>query len=315
MDRVVEVTGILSAVPGRDVKLGALVPGRLARVAVAEGDAVKAGDTLAEIEAGTASDEVAQAEATLQEAEAATRAATARRSRADDLLHHGAASEQDAERARTEEVSARAAEARARAASDTAHRKLSRTSLKASFDGVVVAVFARAGEAVDGNGQPVVEIAAPNPLEVRAAVAPHEAALLRPGMSAHLRAEALKLEREGAVLAVAPAADVASGNILVRVRVDNADLSLKLGVLARASVVVARETDVISVPRSSLVPGTDGGTNVVLVQAGAAHPVPVEVAFVVPGRAVLVSGLDGGEAVIAEGGYALPEGAKVEVVK
>ena len=52
IDEVVTLTGLLAAPPGRDVKLGALVPGRLARVNVAEGDTIKSGDVLAEIEAG-----------------------------------------------------------------------------------------------------------------------------------------------------------------------------------------------------------------------------------------------------------------------
>jgi len=315
VDRVVEVTGLLSAVPGRDVKLGALVQGRLARVAVAEGDAVKSGDLLAEIETGPSTDELAQAEASEEEARAGVRAAAARRERTDDLLRRGAASEQDAERARADDASARAAELRAKAAVDLARRKLSRTQLRAPFDGVVVAVFLRSGEAVDGSGQPVVEVAAPLPIELKAAVRPSDAALLKPGMAARVKAEALKLERDGTVFAVSPSADVTNGNVLVRVRLENADRALKLGVLGRASVVVLHQDDVVSVPRSALVP-VDGGVGVVLVNGdgGTAEPSPVEVGFTVDGRAVLSAGLDGGEAVVAEGGYALPPGAKVEVV-
>jgi RND family efflux transporter MFP subunit len=314
VDRVVEVTGILSAVPGRDVKLGALVQGRLSKVTVAEGDSVKSGDVLAEIESGPASDELTQAEATVQEAEEAARAATAHRLRTEDLLRKGAASEQDAERARSDDVSARSAALRAKAAVDMARRKLSRTQLRAPFDGVVVAVYTRSGEVVDGNGQAVVEVAAPNPLELRAAVSPRDAALLRPSMGAHVRVDALKLEREGSVFAVAPAADPASGNVLVRVRLDDAEHALKLGVLARATVRVDHLDDVVTVSRDSLVPGADGGAGVVLVDDGKAHPVGVDVGFYVDGRAVVSRGLDGGESVVAQGGYALPEGAEVEVV-
>jgi RND family efflux transporter MFP subunit len=314
MDRRVDITGLLSAVPGRDVKLGALVQGRLSKLSVAEGDFVKNGQVLAEIESGPASDELSQAEATAQEADEGARAATARRLRTEDLLKHGAASEQDAERARADDVSARAAAIRAKAAVDLARRKLSRTQLRASFDGVVVAIFVRSGEAVDGNGQPVLELAAPQPIELRAAASPRDAALLKAGMVAHVRSEALKLERDGTVFAVAPAADAASGNVLIRIRLDNADSALKLGVLARASVRVAHEDDVVSVTRETLVPGPDGGAGVVRVEKGAAHPVAVEVGFIVDGRAVIQSGLDGGESVVAEGGYALPDGAKVEVV-
>ena len=45
------VAGVLAPLPGRDVKVGALVPGRVDRVFVAEGDAVKVGQPLAHVEA------------------------------------------------------------------------------------------------------------------------------------------------------------------------------------------------------------------------------------------------------------------------
>ena len=314
-DRTVPLIGLLAAAPGRDVKLGALVAGRLSRVLVAEGDVVGQGQVLAEIEGGPAADELAQAEASAKEAEALALAATARRKRVDDLFRQGAASEQDAERARAEDVSAKSAEVRAKATVDMAERKLSKTAIKAPFDGVVVAVLVRAGEAVDGNGQPVVEVAAPDPIELRAAVVPKDAALLHAGMAAKVRVDTLGVDREGAVFAVAPLADPATGNVLVRVRLSNADHVLKLGVLARGSVVASHQDDAVSVPRSSLVPGPDGGIALMVVQDGVAHQTEVEPAFYLGDRVVLAGGLDGGEQVIAEGGYALPEGAKVEVVR
>jgi len=218
IDEVVSVTGVLAAIPGRDVKLGALVPGRLARMSVAEGDAIKSGDVLAEIEPGPTSDELAQAEATAREAEAAEQAAGAKWKRTEELLSQGAASAQDAEQARASAVSARSTSARSKAAVDLARRRLTRTAIKAPFDGIVVAVLVRAGESVDGNGQPVLEVAATDPVELRAAAPPREAIKLRVGMPAKLKLEGLAVEREATVFAIAPAADAASGNVLVRIR-------------------------------------------------------------------------------------------------
>src|SRR6185436_7425171 len=136
--------------------------------------------------------------------------------------------------------SARASLDRAKAAVAQARRKLSRSALAAPFDGVVVAVLVRAGEAVDGNGQPVLEVAAPDPLELRCAVPPRDAARLRAGMAAQVTVEGLGLTRPAEVYAVSPAADAQSGNVAVRLRLANADGALKLGVLARAAVAVGR---------------------------------------------------------------------------
>lgn len=315
VDETVALTGLLVAPPGRDVKLGALVPGRLARVAVAEGDAVKQGQVLGEIETGPASDELAQAEATRSEAEAAARAVESRQVRTESLVKKGVAAQQEAEQAGAELAAARASLDRARAAVAQARRKLSRSALIAPFDGVVVAVLVRAGEAVDGNGQPVIEVAGPDPLELRCAVPPRDAARLRAGLAAQVTMESLGLTRPAQVIAVAPAADAQSGNVTVRLRLDNADRALKLGVLGRATVAVGRIDSAIVVPSTALVPGPDGGVAVVVVAAGGkTRTAEVRTAFESAGRAALVSGVDAGEALVVEGGYALPDGSQVEVV-
>jgi RND family efflux transporter MFP subunit len=283
-------------------------------MSVAEGDGIKSGEVLAEIEAGPTTDELSQAEATAKEAEAAEQAAAAKWKRTEELLGQGAASEQDAEQARAAAISARSNYVRAKATVGLARRKLKRTEIKAPFDGIVVTVLVRAGESVDGNGQPVLQVAATDPVELRVATPPKDAVRLRTGMPAKLKLEGLPVERNGVVFAIAPSADLATGNVLVRVRADNPDRALRLGMLARASIVVAHVEDAISIPASALVPGPDGGLAVVLVRHGGAATEPVSLSFTTDGRAV-VSGLDGGEEVISEGGYSLPDGAKVEVVK
>lgn len=315
VDESVTLTGVLAAPPGRDIKLGSLVQGRLLRVTVAEGDSVKTGDTLAEVEAGTASDELNQAEATAREADAAAQAAEAKLNRSEDLLRQGAASAQDAEQARAAAVAAKSANIRAKAAVGLARRKLTRTAIKAPFDGVVVGVFFRGGETVDGNGQPIVEIAAPDPLELRVSASPRQASGLRPGMRATVRVESLAIQRDAELFAVSPAADAATGNILVRLRAQNPDGALKLGMLARASIRIGHLESAVSVPRAAIVPAPDGGTAVVMAAEGVAKTVPVSVAFTTEGHVVIASGLDGGEEVITEGGYALPDGSHVEVVR
>jgi RND family efflux transporter MFP subunit len=315
VDELVLLTGVLAAPPGRDVKLGALIPGRLAKLLVAEGDPVKAGQELAEIEGGPVTDELLQAEATANEAKAAADAAEVRRSRAEALLNKGVAAAQEVEQARVDAVATRSAWKRAQAAVSLARRRLSRSVLVAPFEGLVVAVFVRAGEPVDGNGQPVLQVAAPDPIEARCAVVPRDAARLRVGMQATVSVESLGLKRSGEVFAIAPAADPASGNVLVRTRLRNEDGKLKLGVLARILVAAGHLDAGIAVPDSALVPGPDGGLQVLVIQDGEAKGREVQVSFENDGRAVLSGGLDGGEEVVVEGGYALPEGSKVEVVR
>lgn len=313
--RTLFVSGVLAAPPGREVKLGPLVAGRLVLLRVAEGERVQAGQLLAEVEPGPASAELQQAEATARESAAAARAAQAKRERTEVLVEHGVAARQDAEQDRSAEEAARAAEARARSALETARRNVRRTTLTAPFAGVVTAVFIRQGEAVDGTGQPVLQLSATDPVELRAFVPQVEAARLRPGLRAELSVEGLEGTRSGEVVLVAPAVDAQSGNVLVRARFPNPDGALRVGGLGRARILLGEEREAVTVPASALLPREDGGLGVALVEEGKVRGVPVTVWAEEEGQAVVRGPLQGGESVIVEGGYSLPDGAEVEVVR
>lgn len=314
-ERTLTVTGVLAAPPGRDVKLGPLVPGRLSRLLVSEGERVRAGQVLGEVETGPASDELQQAEATAREAASAARAAEARRARTEVLVEHGVAARQDAEQDRSAEAAALASEQRAQAAIELARRKVRRSELQAPFDGIVVAVFIRQGESVDGSGQPVVEVAATDPLELRAFVTQAEAARLHSGMRATLSVEELKDTRSGEVIMVSPSVDAQSGNVLVRSRFPNPAGDLRPGGIGRARIVTGQEGSAVKLPSSALLPLEDGGLGVAIVEGGKVRGLPVTALFEEEGQAVVQGALKGGESVIVEGGYSLPEGSAVEVVR
>ncbi|WP_224364140.1 efflux RND transporter periplasmic adaptor subunit [Hyalangium versicolor] len=313
--RALHVTGVLAAPPGHDVKVGSLVPGQLTLISVAEGDRVRAGQVLGEVETGPVTDELQQAEATAKEAAAAARAAEARRARTELLVERGVAARQDAEQDRSAETAAVAAEQRARSAVELAQRKARHAELKAPFDGLVTAVFFRQGEAVDGNGQPVVQVTATDPLELRAFVTQDEAARLRAGQSAAVSVQGLPEPRTAQVVSVSPAVDAQNGNVLVRIRVPNPEGALRLSGVAQARIVTGEESPAAQVPSSALVPAEDGGLGVALVEEDKVHTVPVTVLSEEAGQAVVQGELKGGESVIVEGGYSLPEGTSVEVTR
>src|SRR3954447_26167489 len=64
------ISGNLAAEPNRGAKLSALVPGRIARVLVIEGTAVKDGQTLAELDTTLLREQERQAQATVAQAKA-----------------------------------------------------------------------------------------------------------------------------------------------------------------------------------------------------------------------------------------------------
>jgi RND family efflux transporter MFP subunit len=134
-------------------------------------------------------------------------------------------------------------------------------------------------------------------------------------MRAALNVEGLEGTRPGEVVLVAPAVDAQSGNVLVRVRFPNPAAELRLGGLGRARIVLGEEKAAVTLPASALLPQEDGGVAVAVVEEGKVRGVPVTVWAEEEGQAVVRGPLKGGESVVVEGGYSLPDGTEVEVVR
>ncbi|WP_223643505.1 efflux RND transporter periplasmic adaptor subunit [Corallococcus sp. EGB] len=313
--RGLRVAGLLAAPPGREVRLSPPAPGRLSLLRVAEGDRVRAGEVLAQVDTVNATADLQQAEASLREATSALEAAKEKRARTDILAARGVAARQDAEQDRNAEDSARAAEARARSALELARSGLGRTSLRAPFDGVVTAIGVRQGEMVEGANPPVVQVSATDPLELRAFVTQQEVLAVQPGQRATLTVDGLEGTREGEVVAVSPSVDPQSGNVLLRLRFANPSGALRLGATARAYVVVASLGSALAVPASALLPQEDGGVAVARLGDGRVHRVPVQVVSEDDSGAIIQGPLAVGEPVVVEGGYSLPDDAGVEVLR
>src|SRR5262245_19906669 len=86
VDRRVAAEGRVVAYPGAEVKVGAERAGRLLRVLVQEGQTVRAGDTLAEIESEEIRAALDEARARVTEAEAEVRLAEANLERRQKLV-------------------------------------------------------------------------------------------------------------------------------------------------------------------------------------------------------------------------------------
>src|SRR3989442_614816 len=63
VSQVLNLTGTIAALPNRDVRVSSLVPGRVAEMKAAEGDRVRAGQLVAQIDDRPIRDQLAQAEA------------------------------------------------------------------------------------------------------------------------------------------------------------------------------------------------------------------------------------------------------------
>ncbi|MGR8950723.1 MAG: efflux RND transporter periplasmic adaptor subunit [Gammaproteobacteria bacterium] len=233
--------------PNRTVQLSTAVEGVLDDVKVKRGDVVKAGEVVALLQAGVerAAVKLAQKRATLQaqiDARLArVKSAERKLRRAEDLVDKNFVSSEELEDAATElEVAERnlqeALESQQLAKLDLVRAKeqLALRVIKSPIDGVVVQTFLSGGEFAQG--QPILEIAAIDPLHVEVILPMSEYGEIDVGSKAMVSPEApLTGEHEAAVTIVDKVVDAASGTFGVRLLLPNAEFQLPAGIECEVS--------------------------------------------------------------------------------
>jgi RND family efflux transporter MFP subunit len=306
------VRGSVTAPPNEDVKLAAQVPGRVVRMRVAEGDSVKAGEVVAEIEAAPLEDQQRQAKAGLAQAQAALENARLNLARTERLFERGIAAGKEVEDARSQSAAAQSALEQAQAGLATADRQLARARVTSPISGQVVKRFVGVGEQVDGTAaQPLVEIANVERVEVAAHVAAERLARVRAGQKAALRSDAWPDRSfEGEVIAISPAVDPATNAALVRLRVTNTDRLLRVGMFVEVRIGLAEKKAALVVPAAAL-SKTEEGAAVYVVSGDEAARTKVEVGLETPEGVELLSGVKEGQQVLVSRVHGLGERAKL----
>jgi RND family efflux transporter MFP subunit len=118
---------------------------------------------------------------------------------------------------------------------------------------------------------------------------------------------------EGMVVAVLPAIDPATNNGTVRIRVQNPKHQLKLGEYLSIELPLKQRGLSLVVPRQAIYPDQSGAPHVYKLQGEVAESVPVQVGIQTKDNVEILSGVNEGDVVIVDGGYGLPEKAKVHV--
>lgn len=316
--------GVVAAQPDRDAIVSAQVAGRLVRVRVREGDRVRAGAALAEVETAQLQDALRQGEALLAQARAQREAAAAAATREQHLYERGISARQSFEAARAALGQAQGACELASAQLDVARRNLERASVRAPIDGVVVRLLRREGELVDGTpATPILEVADVSAPELLASASPQDLVVLRTRQAATVQFDAVPNRSFGAaVRSVAPAVDAHTGVGAVRLSLQPDDALLPLGIVGVAQVAVAPARSVRVVPEAALRSAGGSQLEVVLCDHGRARPRRVVVGARRDGYVEIVRGLDmdmdmatATPRVVVEGLIGLEDGAAIAAVE
>jgi len=277
------------------------VGGLVARIRVEEGDRVRRGQVLAELDATELSAGVRQAREGLAKAERDRD--RARALAAEDVVPRALA--EDAETATRV----------ARAGAEAAEFNLRRAVLTAPDDGWVEERMAEPGEVV-APGRTVLRVSGRGRgFVVRASLPDREVLGLHPGQPAQVTVDA----RPGAPIAgsiseIARSASRATGTYQIEIRLDPERSVDLLGGLS-AKIEIARQVEIAAaVPLASLVEADGARGAVFVVDGGRARRVPVRIEFLQGDRAVLADALPGVGGVVTDGAPNLSDGAPVRLV-
>jgi membrane fusion protein, multidrug efflux system len=317
LSRMLSVSGTINARPNQDVRVSSLVAGRIAQILVAEGDGVKKDQALAKIEDKPYHDQLQQAEAAVQQAHAQLDNAHLTRQREETLFDRGISARKDLEDARTQEKVSEAAVRQSEASLGLARLQLSRTEVVSPLAGTVVKRLLSAGEAVDGTGaQPIFQVANLTSVELFGNVPAEYLGRIRVGQKMEISSDAMPGNKwEGRVAAVSPAVDPATNMGLVRIELANPGARLKYGMYLTVQLPIETHDGALVVPQKAVYRNGEGSTLVYKVKGDAVAAVPVTRGIEAGGRVEVVGEVQPGDTVVLEGGYGLPDGARITIKK
>lgn len=269
------------------------ISGRIDKMLVTDGQKVKAGDLLVQLD-------VREIQAKLDQATPVREQAEKDLKRFTDLLAKRVITQQEFE-------SAQAKVRVARAAVIEAETMLGYAKVTAPFDGVITRKLADVGDLATP-GKPLVEMEDPAALRLEAAVP--EAIIDRVSLGSKLMVRIGQNELEGVVREMSPTADPNSRTLLVKLDLPPTP-GLRTGQFGRVAVPVA-ETSVLRVPAAAVI--RRGQMELVFVRDGN-H---ARLRIVKTGKPVgeeieVVSGVNAGEEVITDGVAGLADGQPIEI--
>ncbi len=315
---VVEANGQVE--PNRTVAVQSLVSGQLTRIAIAEGDEVRQGQVLFQIDARPFRAELDRVKATLARDEANLNRARADSARFAALAKDGYVTKQQLDQTFAEVGSLAATVAAGRAQLERAEIDLENTTIRAPIGGRTGQLLYRAGSLVRATTDQLVTINELRPVLVRFPVPERDFEELRrrAGVDQKLRVRITPgggdstNAIDGTLTFVDNQVDRASGSVLLKATAPNQDRALWPGQFVSVALTLSVDSDAVTVPSQAVV--TSGSNTFVYTMVdNVARRTPVKVGRQAGLVSKIDSGLVGGEQVIVEGQTRLTDGAKVQL--
>jgi RND family efflux transporter MFP subunit len=316
--------------PYQQVSLHSKVAGFLQTISVDVGDHVKEGQALAQLDVPEIQSDFDKDTAALRASEEELKSAEATYSEvhlaSERLLsvakdHPKLVAQQDVDTAQAKERTAAGAVGAARqrveeftAAINRSKALLSYSAITAPFEGVITKRYVDPGALIQagttGTQAPIVDIDQDTRLRLVFPVPESAVAHVAVGASVHVFVSSLNVDFTGQIARFSGKIDRATRTMSTEVDVDNADLSLKPGMYADATLVVQEHKEATAVPTEAIAVGAQ--PSVLLVTPdGVVEKRNVKLGLQTPDRVEITAGLQVGDQVIVGSRAGVQPGQKV----
>jgi membrane fusion protein (multidrug efflux system) len=316
----------------RQVNIVARVSGYLDRIAYQEGDVVKDGQLLFQLDPKPFQAQLDSARGELQAQQARFTTADANLKRVKPLTAQNALSQSDLDKAQGEFDSAKAAAYSAQAKVTEAELNLGYTTIRSPVHGLASRALQRQGAFINAQADSanLTYVAAIDPIWVNFSVSQNQAAKWRDEIEKKLVLEPKNRDYEieiilfeGAVYPYRgkinfsdPSFSQDTGSFLVRAVLPNPKKDLRPGMFVTAYLRGAQRPDAIVVPQLAVQQGSNGHLVYVVSPAGNAEVRPVIVGnYYGEKDIVILGGLHGGDRVVVDGVLKVVPGQPVKIVE
>lgn len=302
ISEVVNATGVIKPRNGAEVRVGSRISGVLEKLLVDVGDAVEAGDLLAELDDSDLQLNLIVLRARIDELEAllANSRRLLERNRAVPTL-----AEVELERLETEVAANAARLAQARGAVATEELRLSWTRVTAPISGTIASVSTQQGETIAAS------FAAPTfltlidltRLEIQAYVDESDIGKITLGQAVRFSVDTWPgADFPGTVRTIYPKAELVNNVVNYIVLVDivaSPDFLLRPEMTAHLQFVIEDVKDALTIPRSALF-SENGGYHVLVPRGGAWEKQPVQLGIVTTSTVQVTGGLQEGNTYLSD---------------
>ena len=306
------------------VSINARVSSQIVSIDVKDGQMVKAGDVLFQLDDRALKAQLAKDQATLAKDQAMLVSAQADLQRAKDLVAKQAGTQQTYDQALAAQKAAAATIDADKATIDADTVQLSYATISAPISGRLGAVNVSVGDLVttsNGNSSsstPLVTITQMDPLQVNFTLPESNLALLHKALVDPQQGDVTLTKDgdptpigKGTLDFVDSSVDTASGTIATRASIPNPDLSLWPGQYVNVVLEAGTMPQMTSVPTVAVQPSQKGPFVYVVKPDNTVEMRPVQVALTEGQNSAISDGLKSGEKVVVEGQTRLKNGAAV----